>query len=152
LLKGRPGNSFLLRISDSFLGYIVSHIASSGACTHIFLHLLKPLKTSVEDIGDWKAEEMQNGSSDGDPRFYHLQGHRKFFPSLTELVKFYKDHSIVDETRDKEDGLYLQHPVGQSHLPVTSTSPSSAVSSNPPFADYFTSLFHRNDEDAVTVF
>ncbi|KAL5968573.1 SH2 domain-containing protein 4A [Taenia solium] len=152
LLQGRPGNSFLVRISDSFLGYIVSHIASSGAYIHVFLHLLKPLKTSTGDVGNRKEEELQNGSSDGDPRFYHLQGQQRFFPSLTQLVEFYKDHSIVDGKKNREEGLYLHHPVGQSFPPVASTSPSAVASPSPPFADYFASLFHRNDEDAVTAF
>ncbi|KAH9278478.1 SH2 domain-containing protein 4A [Echinococcus granulosus] len=152
LLRGQPDNSFLVRISDCFLGYIISHVASSGACTHVFLHLLKPLKTGAEEIGTREERELQNSRANADLRFYHLRGQRRFFPSITQLVNFYKDHSIVDGKEGKEEGMYLQHAVGQSLPPVAPTPPSAAVSSSPPFADYFAFLFHRNDADAVTAF
>uniref|UniRef100_A0A5K3FRI2 SH2 domain-containing protein n=1 Tax=Mesocestoides corti TaxID=53468 RepID=A0A5K3FRI2_MESCO len=123
LLQGQRANSFLVRISDSFLGYILTHINADAACTHVFVNLVKPLV-----INDGEQEGAET-------RLYHLHGQKPQFPSLLELVNYYRDHSIMPH-----DELYLQYPVGQT------------ISKVHPVADYFPLLFHRNSADKVTVF
>ena len=78
-----------MRISDSFLGYIVSHISRSGVCTHVFLHLLKPLNTTPEEEEEEEKELEDDQEDDDEPRFYHLQGQSRLFPSLSQLVEYY---------------------------------------------------------------
>ncbi|EUB54067.1 hypothetical protein ECG_09135 [Echinococcus granulosus] len=130
LIHGQLGNSFLVCISDCCLGYIVSHVASSGACTHVFLHLLKPLITGANNISNWGEWEQWNGSGD-----------------VIHNSTICRDHSVVNRKEEKEEGLYPHHPIGQSFPPVASSTSSVTVSSSPPFADYFAFLFYRNYAD-----
>ncbi|KAM3187412.1 hypothetical protein ACTXT7_002328 [Hymenolepis weldensis] len=132
LLAGREGNSFLLRISDSFLGYIISHVSKEGNFSHVFLHIVKPIKNSSDD-------SCSNRQSQDESRFYHLQGQRNLFPSLVLLVEYYKYHSILDE----EEDLFLSHPVGQNLFNYAAGKRSSP--------DYAAFLFHQNDKNAHLV-
>ena len=83
-----------MRISDTFLGYIVSHIDNSGNSTHVFLHVLKRiddcLDTENSDFFDLKAIPNSNGDVNRECRFYYLQGQRRIFPSLVHLVNYYR--------------------------------------------------------------
>ncbi|VUZ44147.1 unnamed protein product [Hymenolepis diminuta] len=133
LLAGREGNSFLLRISDSFLGYIISHLSKEGNFSHVFLHIVKPIKNTSDD-------GCYNRQSQDESRLYHLQGQRNLFPSLVLLVEYYKYHSILDE----EEDLFLSHPVGQNLVNDIAGKLSSA--------DYAAFLFHQNDENVSTTF
>ncbi|KAM7533762.1 hypothetical protein Aperf_G00000118399 [Anoplocephala perfoliata] len=139
LLTGCEGNSFLTRISDSFLGYILSHVSKAGNFTHVFLRIVKPITNDSDDDNNGSAGSLVKESQE-ESRFYHLQGQRKLFPSLLLLVEYYKDHSILDGGED----LFLSHPVGQSAV--------SDASGRRDTVDYAAFLFHKNDENASTAF
>ncbi|VDO11855.1 unnamed protein product [Rodentolepis nana] len=132
LLAGREGNSFLLRISDSFLGYVISHLSTKGNFSHVFLHIVKPINNASDD-------DCNNDQSQDEPRFYHLQGQHNLFPSLVLLIDYYKYHSILDE-----ENLFLSHPVGQNLVIGDSGKRSSP--------DYAAFLFHQSDKNASTTF
>ncbi len=81
LLQGHEQDSFLVRISDSFAGYIVSQIGPDKTCCHSFINIIKPM-----ECGDDRGE-----------RLYHLQGQKAFFPSLPKLVEHYKVRRVAKD-------------------------------------------------------
>nr|CDS25826.1 SH2 domain containing protein 7 [Hymenolepis microstoma] len=132
LLAGHEDNSFLLRISDSFLGYIISHFSKKGNFSHVFLHIVKPMNNASDD-------DCTNNQCQDEPRFYHLQGQCNLFPSLVLLIEYYKYHSILDE-----EDLFLTHPVGQK--------PAIGDLGKRSSPDYASFLFHQSDKNASTTF
>ncbi|VDN14304.1 unnamed protein product [Dibothriocephalus latus] len=78
LLSGKAANSFLLRVSESFLGYVISHVGADGVCTHFFVQISKPSK----DANAVTPEEEYT--------WYHLFGlPDRAFSTLGGLIEHY---------------------------------------------------------------
>uniref|UniRef100_A0A183TPR0 SH2 domain-containing protein n=2 Tax=Schistocephalus solidus TaxID=70667 RepID=A0A183TPR0_SCHSO len=123
LLFGKAVNSFLLRVSESFLGYVISHMGAGGVCAHFFVQISKP------------PEDVDMGLP-GENTLYHLFGlPDQAFTTLDRLIEHYTKNPLSVSGSEM-----LLYPMGQE------------ISKANPMADYFNLLFFVNPYSEITVF
>lgn len=100
LLEGKIANSFLVRISESFLGYVITHKSHDGILNHFFVQLSKrpPKQSDEEEDGEASSctptIDTNDSSSSRTTKaqiLYHFYGHiERQFCRLTDLVEYYQ--------------------------------------------------------------
>ncbi|BHF78093.1 SH2 domain containing 2A [Sparganum proliferum] len=132
LLSGKAANSFLLRVSESFLGYVISHMGTGGVCTHFFVQISKPPPTPSPQ----EEEEKRHSELAGVNTLYHLFGlPDQIFPTLSELIKHHTKNPLSVSGSEM-----LLYPVGQE------------ISKGNQAADYVNLLFFVNPSSEKTTF